>query len=85
MTGTSQTQVAEHILPRHALTRVSRRSVIDVSRRAIPWRWTSVLLAPVELLALVWSVPIVVLLVMLPIGLALAGVLWLGRIILTVF
>jgi hypothetical protein len=56
--------------------------VLDVSRPARPWRWTSVLLAPVELLALAWSVPVIILLIMVPIGLALASALWLGRLVL---
>jgi hypothetical protein len=38
-----------------------------------------VLLVPLELLAVAWSVGFVVLLLMVPIGLALAGFLWVGR------
>jgi hypothetical protein len=54
-------------------------TTVDVSRRAIPWRWTSVLLAPLELLALVWSIPIVIALLMVPIGLAVMAALWVVR------
>jgi hypothetical protein len=54
---------------------------VNVSRPLKPWRWTSVLLAPVELLALAWSIPVIILLIMVPIGLALAGALWLARLI----
>jgi hypothetical protein len=34
------------------------------------------------LLALAWSVPVIILLIMVPIGLALASALWLGRLVL---
>jgi hypothetical protein len=53
--------------------------VIDVSRPEIPLRWTSVVMAPVELLALAWSVPVAILMITAPIGLGLAGVLWVAR------
>jgi hypothetical protein len=54
----------------------------DVSRPYIPWGWTSILLAPLELLMLASAVPAVVMLVMLPVGLALAGILWVSRVLL---
>jgi hypothetical protein len=38
-----------------------------------------VLLAPLELLVVAWSVPVVILLIAAPIGLAIAAFLWLGR------
>jgi hypothetical protein len=44
-----------------------------------PWSWRAVLLAPLELLVVAWSVPVVILLIAAPIGLAMAAVLWLGR------
>lgn len=53
--------------------------VVDARRSTTPWRWTSILLAPVELLALAWSVPFLILLIMVPIGFTLATVLWIGR------
>ena len=53
--------------------------VVDVSRPSTPWSWRSVLLAPLELLAVTWSVPIVILLIAAPIGLAIATLIWLGR------
>ena len=53
--------------------------VVDVGRPTIPWRWTSILLLPVELLALAWSVPFLILLIMVPIGFAVATALWVGR------
>jgi hypothetical protein len=31
--------------------------VVNVSRPGQPWRWTSVLLAPLELLVIAWSIP----------------------------
>jgi hypothetical protein len=39
------------------------------------------LLAPVELLALAWGIPLLILAIMLPVGLVLSGVLWFGRLI----
>lgn len=53
--------------------------VVDVGRPMIPWRWPSILLLPVELLALVWSVPFLILLIIVPIGFAVATALWVGR------
>jgi hypothetical protein len=70
-------QEIESLLP----TPAPPMHVVDVSRLATPWRWTSVLLAPLELLALAWSIPVLILLVMVPIGLVLAGALWVGRLI----
>ena len=54
-------------------------SVVDVSRPSPPWSWTSVLRAPLELLVVAWSVPVVIVLIAAPIGLAIAALLWLGR------
>jgi hypothetical protein len=70
--------LAENLVPRRA---GSWPSVVNVSRANIPWRWTSVLLLPVELLVLAWSVPVVILLIMVPIGLAVATVLRIGQLI----
>jgi hypothetical protein len=53
--------------------------VVDVSRPSTPWSWRTVLLAPFELLVVAWSVPVVILLIAAPIGLAIAVFLWLGR------
>ena len=53
--------------------------VVDVSRPSTSWSWRAVLLAPLELLVVVWSVPVVILLIAAPIGLAIAVFLWLGR------
>jgi hypothetical protein len=49
-----------------------------------PWSWKALFLAPIELLALAWTIPFLILLVLLPIGLAVASALWLGRRILGV-
>jgi hypothetical protein len=54
-------------------------SVVDVSRPSTPWSWRAVLRAPLELLVVAWSVPVVILLIAAPIGLAIAALLWLGR------
>ena len=53
--------------------------VVDVSRSSTPWSWRTVLLAPLELLVVAWSVPVVILLIAAPIGLAMAALLWVGR------
>jgi hypothetical protein len=53
--------------------------VVDVSRPSTPWSWRAVLLAPFELLVVAWSVPVVILLIAAPIGLAIGVFLWLGR------
>ena len=55
--------------------------VVDVSRPVTPWRWRNSLQAPIELLALAWGIPFLILLLILPIGLVLAGVLWVGRLV----
>ena len=53
--------------------------VVDVSRPSTPLSWRAVLLAPFELLVVAWSVPVVILLIAAPIGLAIGVFLWLGR------
>ena len=53
--------------------------VVDVSRPSTTWSWRAVLLAPLELLVVAWSVPVVILLIAAPIGLTIAALLWLGR------
>jgi hypothetical protein len=53
-------------------------SVLDVSRPVQSWRWTSVPVAPLELVVVAWSVPFMMLGVMVPVGLALSSLLWLG-------
>ena len=55
--------------------------VLDVSRPVTPWRWQSSLQAPIELLALAWGIPFAILLLIVPVGLALAGALWIGRLV----
>ena len=50
---------------------------MNVGRAAVPWRWTDVLLAPVELLAVVWSIPLVILAIGVPIALAITLARWL--------
>ena len=71
--------VAENLRPRRVPTAASPTYVKDVSRPITPFRWSSLVQAPIELLALAWSVPVLVMLLMLPIGLALAGALWVSR------
>jgi hypothetical protein len=56
-------------------------SVVDVSRPVVPWRWRNSLQAPIELLALAWGIPVLILLLITPVGLALAGALWVARLV----
>ena len=55
--------------------------VVDVSRPVQPRRWTDLLLAPLELLAVVWSVPFLILLVSIPAVLVVALIYQLGRLV----
>jgi hypothetical protein len=71
--------VAGNLRPRRVPAAPSPDYVIDVSRPAPPAGWRSLVLAPIELLALAWSVPALIMLLMLPVGLALAGAFWVGR------
>ena len=56
-------------------------AVIDVSRSVAPRSWRDLFLVPVELLALAWGVPLLVLLALLPFGLVIAGAVRLARVI----
>ena len=58
---------------------------LDISRPTLPWRWSTALTDSVALLAVVWSIPLAVLLVGAPIALAITLVLWLGRFALSAF
>ena len=69
-------------MPRRVVTPAYPIDVVDVSRPVKSWPLRSVLLTSIELLVLAWSVPVLILLVMVPIGLALASALWVGRLIL---
>ena len=74
--GSRVTEVAQNLVPRRPATSAG---VVDVGRPSTRQRWPSLLLVPLELLALAWSVPFVILLIMVPIGLAVASVVWVGR------
>ena len=52
---------------------------MNVSRADVPWSWKGVLLAPIELLAIAWSIPLAVLLVAAPIALFVALLVRLGQ------
>ena len=54
---------------------------VDVSRPVTPWHWRSSLQAPIELLALAWGIPLLILLLIVPVGLALAAALWVARLV----
>jgi hypothetical protein len=66
-------------MPRPGLTPDAPSYVIDVSRPAMPRRWTAMVMAPFELLAVAWTAPLVILVLMLPIGLAVALAVWVAR------
>jgi len=59
--------------------------VVDVSRPVQPRRWTDLLLAPLELLAVVWSIPFLILLVSIPAVLVVALIYQLGRLVVGYF
>ena len=59
--------------------------VVDVSRPVQPWSWTRVLVAPLELLAVVWSVPFLILVVSIPAVLVVALIYQLGRLVVGYF
>lgn len=71
--------------PRTAQYRVEPNGIagrdegLDVSRPTLPWRWSTALADSVALLAVVWSIPLAVLIVGAPIALAITLALWLGR------
>jgi hypothetical protein len=71
--------LAGNLRPRRVPTAPSPDYVIDVSRPVAPFHWSSLVLAPIELLALAWSVPVIIMLLMAPVGLAIAIAFWVGR------
>jgi hypothetical protein len=75
--------VARRVWPAEAAPAASRG--LDVSRAVRPWRWRTALMDVVEMLGVVWSLPLVVLLVGGPIALTIALLLWLGRLALGAF
>ena len=64
---------------------VAADDTVNVSRPVMPWRWSSMLLAPLELLAVVWAIPFVILLLGLPVVLVVASIYWLGRLVASYF
>jgi hypothetical protein len=74
MNGMATTAIAAETAP-------YRGGVIDVSRPATPWRWTSVVRLPFELLAVAWGAGLLIVLLVLAVGLVLAAVLWVVRLL----
>lgn len=68
-----------HSGARERLYAAGRGGVIDVSRPAQPWRWRTVMTDALSLVAVAWSVPLVVLAVGTPIALAIVLMLWVAR------
>jgi hypothetical protein len=56
--------------------------VVDVGRTVQPWRWTDALLEPLELLAVVWSIPFVIILLGTPFVFGIALLYRIGRLVL---
>lgn len=56
---------------------------LHVGRTKGLWRWKTVFMDSLELLALVWSIPLAMLAVGTPIALAIALLVWLGRLALS--
>ena len=59
--------------------------VVDVSRPVQQWRWSDALLEPLELLAVVWSIPFVMILLGTPVVLGVALLYRIGRLALNSF
>lgn len=76
---------ADSAAPRAAPTSGLPDHVVNVSRPVLPWRWTNVLLLPFELLLVVWSVPVAILMVAIPMALAAALVLRVGHLLASYF
>ena len=62
-----------------------RGGVIDVTRPPQPWRWRTVAMDALSLVAVAWSVPLVVLVVGTPIALAIVLLVWSVRRVLGAF
>jgi hypothetical protein len=72
--------------PREAWHRVTAgRSRARFGVRGLPSRWRVAAEDSIELLALVWSIPLAMVVVGTPIALAVALLLWLGRVTLSAF
>jgi len=69
-------------VPTHPMARtIGSTDVADVSGQRKPRLTWSAVRAPFELLLLVWSVPVIMMLVITPIGLVLAGAVWAVRMV----
>jgi hypothetical protein len=58
---------------------------LNVSRPIVPWRWRTAIVDAVELIAVVWSIPFVIVAVGAPVALAIVALLWLARWVLGAF
>ena len=52
---------------------------LSVSRAIVPWRWRTAGMDALELIAVVWSLPFVIVAIGAPLALAVAALVWLGR------
>jgi hypothetical protein len=58
---------------------------LNVSRPIEPWRWRAALVNAFELVAVVWSIPLVIVAIGAPLALAIVALLWLARWVLGAF
>lgn len=52
---------------------------LNVSRPAVPWRWRNAMVDATELVAVVWSIPFVIVAIGAPLALAIVALLRLAR------
>lgn len=52
---------------------------LNVSRPIVPWRWRTAIVGAIELAAVVWSIPFVIVAIGAPLALAIVALLWLAR------
>jgi hypothetical protein len=58
---------------------------LNVSRPIVPWRWRTPIVGAVELMAVVWSIPFVIVAIGAPLALAIVALLWVARWVLGAF
>jgi len=54
-------------------------SGLNVSRPIVPWRLRTVIVNAIELAAVVWSIPFIIVAIGAPLALAIVALLWLAR------
>jgi hypothetical protein len=67
------------VAARSPLRTAGHTAGLNVSRPIVPWRWRTAIVDAVELIAVVWSIPFVVVAIGAPLALAIVALLWLAR------